>query len=373
MNLSVSLFLISTSLMVSCKKKPESSKEQKPGNKNIVIEVEFSSPPSKAALRYSPLKYGKKAALNIEWDDNSLAGIEALPLLNKKVYTDGCGNNISYTAALAINGLSNNNNKELGDHYQGKVSYHQMLTLIKAGWDIENHGDYHNKNGTFGNGDNILKNIKDLNERLFEKTGYLMNTFVVPNADSGYVAAAEQLGFLCSTTQGAKDGYVIYPEYGGLTELNSVPEGYIQFNRSFTDDWTTGYVNANLKPYIDRLLSLSSSSSNFLFRLGSHSIESAGFQLFINYIEQQANDELWVTSMRELMEYRVVKEKISKTEALSNNMLKITLDYDKIPDSLRFRDISFYIDTESNIKSIKISGADRSTYNQDQKLINILF
>lgn len=342
-----------------------------PPKEGTIIKISFISKPNKVSLNPTSLKYGKSAVINLEWDDNSLASIKAYEILKNLNFTDGTGNNKSFTAALAINGLNNYNNKEFGDNYPDKVSYTQMQQLINEGWDIENHGDYHNKTGNYHNGENVLKNINNLTDRLFHHTGYLMNTVVVPSADLGYVKTAKSLGYLGATTQGAKDGFPIFPEYPDILNVSLLPNDFVQLNRFFTDDWTASYVEDKLNPLIDELIAKSSVTTPYLFRLGSHTINNEGFKLFTNHIQKVANDKIWVTSMREFLEYRIVKEKIQTTQYSNKNTVYIVLNYSKIPKNIRFEDISYLIDADAEIEKIEITGATHSSYNKEKKLINI--
>jgi hypothetical protein len=87
-----------------------------PPKDGTIIKISFASKPNKVVLNPTKLKYGKSAVINLEWDDNSLASLEAYEILKNSHYSDGTGNHKSYTAALAINGLNNYNNKEFGDN-----------------------------------------------------------------------------------------------------------------------------------------------------------------------------------------------------------------------------------------------------------------
>ncbi len=348
---------------------------------NIVIKVVFNSIPAYAKSHFTNLKFGKAAVLNFEWDDNTTDCLTGLAIFNGglatngitypgKTFTDGCGNKINYRSALAVNTLSDYNGEELGLKYPGKVSYQQMKGLINQGWDIENHSSKHadQKSLTSAKAD-----LTKANQLIFDRTAYNMNTLVVPTNYNFYMKAAEELGFLAGTTQAddAKDGLIIYPSnaWKNNVDFMKIPYGFTALNRLFNDDWSN---TDDLKSRIEETMQTSTSSVNKLIRIGTHNTSSiAGFASFINDINKIAQDRLWVTSMRELCEYRETKHQTRKTEVLKDNALTITLNQKDIPAMIRWRDLSMMVSSNASIKTIIINGADHSSYNLKTGLINI--
>lgn len=384
----ISILLIGT----SCKKSENLTKEEEEiivvvppvaaeNDSNIVIKVTFSSTPSQATSSYTNLKFDKQAVFNMEWDDNSLDCLDGLAILkgglasngvtySGKTFTDGCGNQINYRAALAINGYNTFNQREWGADYPGSISYTQMKELIKHGWDIENHSSRHiaMENLTLAKAD-----LQDLNTLLFNRIGYTMNTLVVPVNYNFYMKAASELGFLSGTAQAddVKDGLPIYPTnaWKDNVDITTIPDGFAALNRAFNDDWSKTELE---KSKIDKLITSSTPTSNKLFRLGSHNANDvAGFADFINHISNASQDKIWVTTMRELFEYRYAKLKTKKSEVLVGNSLTITLNQDDIANMIRWRDLTLKINSEAVVSDITITGADKSSFNKTSKLINV--
>lgn len=343
----------------------------------ITIEVIFSSAPTQASSTYTNLKFDKDAIFNMEWDDNSKDCLNGLAILKGglasnginypgKTFTDGCGNKISYKAALAINGYNANRQLEIGVNNPSAINYNQMKTLIQEGWDIENHSLRHQSLASL---ELAKADLEELNKLLYDRIGYSMNTLVVPSNFEHFMKAAADLGFISGTTQAdhQKDGISIFPTNAWVptVNFNSLPNGFVALNRTFNDNWSdTEYVKSTIVKMMN--------SSNSLVRIGSHNVNDvAGFANFIDQVEILSEDRLWVTTMREMLEYRITKEKTDKTEKLNGNTLTITLNQKNIADMIRWRDLSLKINSDAPISDIKIIGGDKSSFNKTSGLVNV--
>lgn len=334
----------------------------------IIVTIQFASSPTYGTASYPSLKFEKHSMIQFEWDDASPGAMSALSLMQNRFFTDGAGNNKPYTGAVAVNGRAQYDNREVG-LIEGGISYADGLQLINAGWDIENHGYYHDPYGNYNNSTNALLNVKQLEALYFQRTGYRMNALVVPANYAGYIQAALDEGYVAASSTGTFDGFQAHPEWLLLGGLNAIPEGFIALRRDFSDNW--GSSLPSLKGYVDSLLSGTSATVNKFVRVGSHNLtDQASFTGLINYLEDQSEDRIWVTSMREFAEYKITKTQTAKTEMLVDNILTITLDQSAISNRIRWRDLTLKIDADQIIESVKIIGATAS-YNPVNKLVNI--
>lgn len=348
----------------------------------IIVLVDFKTIPEYAISNFTNLKYDKQAVLNIEWDDGNLNCLDGLAVFNGgrasnginykgNYFSDGCGNNLSYKGALAVNGYNNYNMAEWGDNYPEKVTYLQMKKLIAEGWDIENHSLKHI---SLPNLTAAKQDLSEMNQLIFDRIGYVMNTLVVPTNFLFYMKAASELGFLSGTTQAdiSKDDISLYPSYAWNEniELNKIKEtGIIGLNRAFNDNWSDTKA---LKDAINNTIASSSTNENRLIRIGTHNTHDIeNFAKFISYINEISKDKLWVTSMRELFEFQMAKQKTKKTEQLSGTKLVIKLNQNDLQEMIRWQDLSLKIKSDAEIASITVKGSDTNSFNLKKGLVNI--
>jgi hypothetical protein len=348
----------------------------------ILVIVDFKTTPNYAVSNFTNLKYDKQTVLNIEWDDGNQNCLDGLAVFNGGLasnginytgnfFSDGCGNNLSYKGAVAVNGYNNYNMAEWGDDYPEKITYLQMKELISKGWDIENHSLKHI---SLPNLTSAKQDLSEMNQLIFDRIGYVMNTLVVPTNFLYYMKAASELGFISGTTQAdlLKDGITLYPSYAWNEniELNKINEtGFIGLNRAFNDNWSDTKA---LKEAINNTITSSSSNENKLIRIGTHNIQDIkNFANFITYINEISKDKLWVTSMRELFEFRIVKQKTEKKEKLSRKKLVILLNQENIKEMIRWQDLTLKIESDAEIASINIKGSDSNSFNLKTGLVNI--
>ena len=343
---------------------------------NIIVTIKFSSPPSFAASSYPNLKYEKNSMINFEWDDASIGSMSALAIMSAKSFTDGAGNNKPYTLAVAVNGRAQYDNRIVGEHPVLGVVYNDMRQIINSGGDIENHAQYHDLELSSANFPldktiGAAANLKLLDDQLYAALGYKMNAMVVPTNYPGYMEAARNMGYAVGSSTGTFDGITNYPQWTPTGSLNIIPAGdnYLALGRAFTDTWDTALPE--FKSFVDNILNGTSPTANRFFRIGSHNLNAQGaFIDLINYISAQANDRIWLTTMREFAEYRSTKHRTIKTEVLQGNTLTITLDQSAISDRVRWRDLSLKINSDATIESVTVNGATAS-YNTATKLINV--
>lgn len=334
---------------------------------NMTFEVVFSEKPNKASIAATKLKYNKNGWVSGEWDDNAAAALQAFKILNNFYYTDGCGNKINYALASAVNGRHQFDNREFG-LWEGLVTYTEMKNLIAHGWDIENHSYYHGDEGNYSFGNDWYKNIKELDDLIYERIGYRMNGAVVPTSYSGFPTAAKKFGYLFSSSQGTFDDMKPsgQPEWGkGYQDFDYAPEDFSAFGRLFYDDW------AEMEKDFIKWCDDSFKYYNSYFRIGSHGIDEAAFIRMMNYFRDKSNDKFALLPTREIMEYRIMTKQPIES-ILTGNKLTVKVNLKNVPSRFRWKDLSFIITSEKSISQVKtINNIDKVTFNPGTGLINI--
>lgn len=334
---------------------------------NITVTLNGSGP---ASTSFPKVKYNKAKAIIMDFDDNDISINTAYEKLSNTFYTDGCGNNKNFNVGMAVNAKNNFNNAEWADNYPGKTTYAQRAALIPLGLDIMNHSYYHEPDGNFSNGANVLKNFLDMDAFILEKQSYKMNAMVVPTNYSGYHIAARDNGYLVGSSEGTFDGLTPYPgEFNPFGLVNNIPqENYNVIKRTFTDNWTNSGVQWSA---IEELFT---GSAEF-FEIGTHGIGQGvgNFNAWIDSIVQRSNDTTLFQSLREFMEYKHMKDNVVKNEQMNGGTLKVTLDYSAIPNqNISWFDLSLLVQSGQSITSVVMDNSDfELSYNISTKLINV--
>ncbi len=358
----------------------------------VTIEVNFASAPGSATSTIADLKYNKQGVFNYEIDDRGSSFRDVFAFFHGgfapvngvyysgKSYTDGAGNPVKWTAALASNARVQSNNLDYVT-YNNSPSWAEMANYMKYDFMIENHGYFHNKFGTYSNGNNTWKNIDDNTKYIRDSLAvygvhFTTRVLVVPNGDGGYVQPADGLRYLAAVAQAPLDGYSIYPQWvDGPLSISSLPNGFLLLNRGLTDSWSQGNIDWYRTVITDRFISGMSPSNKKMWRFAGHYFsDAAAFQSFVSLMEEletQSADRVWMTTLQEFLEYLETKRLVVKSEQLSGNKLTIRLDLSAVPDVNRFRDLSLLVNANTPITSVTVAGADRMTYNPSTGLINI--
>lgn len=328
--------------------------------------IVLASSADNAKLIVPNLKYNKAGWVSLEWDDNSLGAMKAVDLLKNMFYTDGCGNQIPYAAALAVVGRSQYNNEETGAMPDRYTSYTQMKSLISSGWDIENHSYYHDPTGNYNYGTDWARNISEMDQLILQRINYKMNGAVVPTNYSGFATAAKNFGYLFSTSQGTFDNLAPgMGDYKSVEPFSAAPAGFSSFKRIFYDNWS------QMETDVTKAISDISSQSDAYFRFASHTVDTDVLARILSNFKARTNDKVLFLPTREIMEYRIMSQ-LPVNYTTQSNTLTVTIDISSIPDRFRWRDLSFVVSPESKITDVKIlSGIDKISFNPATGLVNI--
>ncbi len=378
---------------------------------SIMVTVTFASAPTAPTSNLAELKYNKYATFQFEGDDLWLnASYDAYIYMqggttttgttypNGHTFTDGAGNNVKWRGGVAINTKNNFNNSELWGS-ANRYTAAQLAMLVQNDWTLSNHGYYHDiaktnvnyppDSPTFSQaGWDLAKNDSIIYARMSALGVPFRNrTVITPAAWDGFARAADSLNYLVSTSTGVRDNYFGYPQYLGLNVntnganfLNeeTLPttttkfgrnNGFVHLLRLFQDDYSTANVNTIIAQLTD-MLDKASPTKHLTTRLGTHGTQWPNIVPIFDYIDQNGNDRVWVTSLHEWAEYREVKRLVQKTQTVSGNTLTIKLAMGQIPSENRFRDMSLLI-TGGTITNVSVVGADSFSYNSSTGLVNI--
>ncbi|GAB3019216.1 hypothetical protein GCM10027051_25330 [Niabella terrae] len=323
------------------------------------IELTFKGTPT--AIRFADLKYNKKGALSMDWDDGSNTSMDALTVFKALEIPDGTGKKIPWRAGVAVIGKSAYNDIELGLRSDlSNVSYEQMKTLIANGWDIQNHGLYSGFGGNF-EVKTPAEEVEQLDKLILERIGYKLACTVVPGQEDGYVEAAAQFGHLAASSQRNDVGGIYAPvpeaEWRPLTDIKTWDPGFIYLTRSFTDTWEL----AGLQDKLTELVSTSDAKIHKLLRIGTHDSAPEGFKAFVTRADAAMGGSFLVCSMRELMEY----EKLKKEAKLSVNGGTVTV---QAPAGLRWEDFTLLVEG-AEVLSVSCDQADEVRFSGN--MINV--
>ncbi|WP_205500240.1 T9SS type A sorting domain-containing protein [Rufibacter psychrotolerans] len=352
-----------------------------------MIEVTLSNVTTTPAVEYANLKFNKAGVFTFELDDNSGKAVDVLKVLSGgkasngvtypgKYFTDGCGNKIYYRGAIALNLLNNYNQDQIVYTSSGKkINQEGLNALVRNKWTLENHGYAHSASNTLIDGD-IAKNIHENTKVFYTKMAAAglpvrMRVAVTPTNDEGYHPTSKQLGYIGLTTQTKRDEG---PMFFGYAVLSADWSQMLYTHRSFNDKWDQATTDS-FKEKIDRLLLLKATPATpQMFRLGSHGPDVPKFAELMNHLQTASRDRVWVPSLQELIEYFEVKRLLVRTTTYdaATKKLVITLDYSKIPEHNRFRDVSLLL-KGGNIAAVTVKSGtvDKLSFNASTGLINL--
>ena len=355
----------------------------------VKITITTSATPSAVTLTPTKLKHNKTSAWMLEIDDGPFEAWDVYRHMKYKTFTDGAGKLRPFVGALALNSRTHCNDDLVHENpgsYPGSLLLWKVAEMTKGGWDLLNHGAYHNDStinidGPGGCADasfpqrlNIQWNEQYWYRRMGEMgVPFVMNVWVTPSNDEGYNPDADEFGYLgFSTGSGVTDGYT--PVNTGSPASLPTNDGtkYV-WGREFSDVWNT-FLPA-FKGQIETMLTTATTTSPKIYRSGSHLNSTSMPYLFeaIDYVESRG-DSVWVTTLQELLEHEYMKRVVDPTKVIttSTTTTTIELDYSVVTDKIRHRDMSFLLSvTGASVYTVNVSGVDEFTYNPSTGLLNI--
>lgn len=362
--------------------------EPVPENESIVLKLRFDQA-SEVSITKSRLRYNKSFAYSLTLDDGlDDAYGNAFKVLsggyvagNATTYpglffTDGCGNDVPFTAGLAWYSV-NGNYSDLHLNTPSYITWNQLIEMYNAGWDVLNHSYSHSNDETTDHYFQIDENQKIV----LEKTGINMTQFVIPggNVDvSPYIEAAQNYGL--HTIYAHKSNFTGYPT--GIQTDGTQSWENMTIYRDYNYD--SKYTSANITDRIDLISSEASTDRHIWFNDFTHRVlfgEKAGslqfetFEYYMNHLSQNygksGTDELWMASLQQVWEYLYVRDHTTILTEWIGNELIVTIDISNIPADLRSKALSLNIQTDGNYQlEVSTSGVEFSS-NTSRGLINL--
>jgi len=360
----------------------------------ITVEVTFSSKPATATASFADMKYNKSAGLILVKDDGGIGDYSAVfPYLNGGSavdgvtypgvsYTDGCGKPVKWKYTFALVGQdTKGNDSHLGVN-PTITSWTQYKQIVQAGFSIANHTLTHGAGTTFYD---RLNQVKANEKVIFDALQYRTRTFVIPANYEGLTETAVQLGypfigsqFGAPSPDGNNDPGNVTINWNSRVKVNPLPslKKLLVSRLNLGDNWTDTDV-ANAKKFVDNLFTTSTGNTKYMGHAFSHgptgAQQLANFATLVQYIQSHPgnSDRTWIPGMQEFYEYYEVKANVVQTQKLANDKLLITLDLATVNPNNRYRDMSLLVNSDAAIASVRVTGADSSSYNSQTGLINI--
>ncbi|MDR3713973.1 MAG: hypothetical protein P4L51_14215 [Puia sp.] len=365
---------------------------------SITIMIECRGAVRQISVRTAPFKYNKDFAWSFTLDDGVASGaLVAFPYFNGGrvapslkgewgidqggdgqdypglFFTDGCGNKVPFRAAVAING------KSIGR--SGFLSWGQVGTLYKAGWDVFNHGYAH----ATGNGVDVDFECRENNRIVREKGGITMRQFVVPGgagetiSEGPYTKAAFDQG-MEAVHDGHVPGHVLLMDTAlSLREMRAgrqflfagnIPDSAETYFREIRE-----LLQAGKKPWFNAFTH--GTGNDNLWRI---SLPFPDLKIFFGRLEkeygQNGKDNVWFASFQEVQEYSLIRQSLVYSVRKKGNRIYIRIDTGKLPPGLRHRCQTFILDGGQAIERVSCTGGSVESFSKNaagSKLVNWCF
>lgn len=336
------------------------------------------------------LKYNKDFAFSFTLDDALLDAFDlAFRLFNGGLspvdgitypglyYTDGCGNQIPFTASIAWY-TANQQGVDIHNSVNtGHMTWSQALQLYHSGWTFLNHSYDHSQKG-----DDIdyTWQLNQNNLAFYERMGHYLNHVIPPGGNANYIQPAFDLGALAVFTSNGSyaqsSGKPIKVD-GNITKDN--PVFWRHHINSFDD------TVEDLKSQVTELFDSSGINNHLWWNEFTHRVQyelyggSVKFEDFKEYMEYlelsygaKGNDRGLFANSIEVFEYLKVRDNVVIHINQNENLLEIELDYAACPQVMRYYDISLLI-SGADIQTIEAIDAGQVCYSNDTdySLINI--
>jgi Secretion system C-terminal sorting domain/Bacterial Ig domain len=359
------------------------------------ITLTYTSAPTSAAYGAAALKYDKNFAYSLTLDDTWRdAYTVALPYFKGGYvagnntsytglhYTDGCGNNLPFKAAIGWNSVNKSYLDIHNDNVQEFMTWAQADILYNNNWDIINHSYSHKFSfpplGVNEYITEIEQNSSYFNSKLNSKINN--NFFIVPAGDTGYYQAIKPVGIKAIFDQNYK--------FSGLNGL-AVDQKYDYsnfrlFRQTLDDDPVT------IDNYVKVIAANSSNNKHYWLNEFTHNIGNFNglapgglrFSTFKSHMDFLYNtygknglDNMWMAPLQEVYEYLVCRDSITYTVSSNGNIANLNFNLNNVSQDLRRKtltltvksNVDFVVSSSQNIKSYTYKGIGNS------KIINIEF
>lgn len=394
--------------------------QAKKANGIISITIYLKESAKLSFVRTARLAYNKSFAFSFTLDDGLISDyLVALPFLGGGYvsrpyidrwgndqggdgrfypglfYTDGCGNNIPFRAAVAVNAKTIN--AAAVTQHPGFLSWAQLKALQKAGWDILNHS-YSHATGKHIDADyEIRENNRMVNKHL----GMLMEDFVIPGGHNDifsnkiYTEAAFALGMKTVQCEDFGDFWInIWPKLNlghlmlGRLFIHTVTDttgSTIKNKLTLSSDGTLPYLSEDsLLATIDSHLGYKQAFwiNAFTHGVGNQNVWNISlifpeFKQFFSKLElrygQKGVDNIWMAPTREVYEYLLNRRLVKYTVEKRKKKIVISIDRSTLLSDSRYHILTFIITGKNAINKVLCRGCYVESYsrNTSNGVINI--
>jgi len=350
---------------------------------NITVTVTFDTEPATFSVIKAPLKYNKAFALSFQVDDGlEVLSSVVLPSFSEANYTDGCGNDIDFTASSSLycfqsngeNGpdLHDPNDPSFDDNY---LTWTRIKDLYNLNYGIFNHGLNGNEDRDIGfKNYSINRHRSYVRRKLYDITSgrVVSNAFVCPGNNEEWTQPAWDNDY--KVVLNTKDGGPIGIEGGDVN--NSV---FDWSDNQFIKRLQPGNTINDVQDFADQLNNKSIDGANYWGSLFTHDFDNDGYPASVfaddfNMIAfrygKSGVDNILVASDEEIYDYLYIRDAITVNKILNGNTLEITFD-GSVPDDMRFYAMSLVIDTAGvQITNISVEGSNGFSKNINSGLVN---
>jgi hypothetical protein len=300
-------------------------------------------------------------------------------------YTDGCGNRKPLLGALAINAR---NIRSGGADHPGYLSWGQVDSMVRGGWDLFNHGYTHVTGRDVDAGKEVLQN----NEVVCRRLGYRMNQMVIPGGkddeinQEGYVRAAFEQGMLAvhgGRFPGAQD-------MPGLQSMGDGMEDTLRASRLFLS--SKGMTDSSNKVIFNEIDKRLHNGEKVWINAFTHGVGNADiwgislrfcdlsdfFEGLAGRYGERGQDNIWMASFQAVQEYILIRQRLRYQVSKEGKRVFIRMNTAGLPQEIRHKELSFVWKAARRVKRVQCKGcrvesfaAGRSPDAVSGQLINI--
>jgi len=315
------------------------------------IVIDFSSAPSYVNVGLAPLKYNKTGVVTAAIDDSERdAYTSAFQTAQSTFFTDGCGNDIPFSFALA-HYIIGYQNKDVHSHpdYSFKYTWAEMAEMAVKGTIPANHG-------LSDAGDNLALADAYTKWKLSRSQhfpsglvrGFDQKWYVGTNGADVSAQALANGAYGCDAANYGSQGRTFATGgenlYNSITPETFFAKTYRRFEVQYDDAVNAiNAAGATTRPWL-----------NYGFHGG------AALSSLINTVAsahgKSGSDKVWFCSQQELIEYMFIREYLRVPHTVNGNQVTITVDQSSVPGDLMFYAATLLVDTDANISNITING-----------------
>lgn len=349
------------------------------------VTVRFENEPSTWSVEKAPLKYNKDFALAMHMDDNAKdIYTHAYPLLNGGTvggitypglyYTDGCGNDIPFKMGVSIfsfeQGGTVDGHDPNGPYANLNVTWPELIELFQNEWGVYNHGL--TSSNSLDPYYSIRRNHSYVKRKMLSATsgGPEMKVFVNPNGDNTFTTPAFNADYIVAYRQFSFG----VPSF----DVTAYTVGdSLRMGRSSLEGSTSLLNIAN------NMAAVSTGGAHHFGSTFNHSITGGAgytfpvFRAYMNAIAnsygKQGDDNIWMTTEEEIIEYLMNSENISLNTQLIGTDLIISFD-GTLRTDFRFYALSLVVSANENIDTIFVDGGTANSFtgvDTNNALINL--